>query len=214
MLHLLPPPIKNKCDDGVSVKYAHVTKNEKKWFVLRVSYGRINIVEKVLSDTSLDYYIPYHYTKKLVNGKKKLTLEPLLSCFVFVLASDEDIENLIHRSIKYGTVDRPYLSYYYNHFIKTPLGKNPPLTVSPSAMDNFIRLTSVRNEHIVTLSHNRCCLRASERVLITDGPFKGVKGRVARILGQQRVIVELHGVCVVATAYVPTAFLKVLKDNI
>lgn len=214
VLHLLPPPIKKNCDDGVSVEYAPILQNERKWYVLRVSYGRITIAEEVLSASSLDYYIPYHYTKKLVNGKKKLALEPLLSCFVFVRASDTEVENLIHRSMKMGTVDRPCLSYYYNHFAKTSLGKNPPLTVSSIAMENFIRLTSVHSEHIVTLSHDRHSLKNYEQVLVTDGPFKGVRGCVARILGQQRVAVELRGICVVATAYIPTAFLKVLNDNI
>ena len=36
-----------------------------------------------------------------------------------------------------------------------------------------------------------------------EGEFKGVHGRVARIAGQQRVIVELFDECLVATAYVP-----------
>lgn len=38
---------------------------------------------------------------------------------------------------------------------------------------------------------------------MTEGEFKGVHGRVARIAGQQRVVVELFEGCLVATAYVP-----------
>ena len=51
-------------------------------------------------------------------------------------------------------------------------------------------------------------------VVVTEGEFKGVHGRVARIAGQQRVIVELFDGCLVATAYVPKEAMKkiMIKD--
>lgn len=36
-------------------------------------------------------------------------------------------------------------------------------------------------------------------------------GRVARLGGQQRVVVEVKGVCLVSTAYVPTGLLEKIK---
>ena len=44
-------------------------------------------------------------------------------------------------------------------------------------------------------------------VRIIEGPFKGIEGRVTKITGQKRVIVELPGLCSVATAYIPKVFL-------
>ena len=44
-----------------------------------------------------------------------------------------------------------------------------------------------------------------------DGAFNGVEGRVARVSGQQRVIVELTNVGLVSTAYIPTAFIQAGK---
>ena len=44
-------------------------------------------------------------------------------------------------------------------------------------------------------------------VKVIGGEFKGVTGRVARIAGQQRVVVEISGLCLVATAYIPNGFL-------
>ena len=43
--------------------------------------------------------------------------------------------------------------------------------------------------------------------MITEGEFKDIHGRVTRIAGQQRVVVELFDGCLVATAYVPTSAL-------
>ena len=48
-------------------------------------------------------------------------------------------------------------------------------------------------------------------VVVTEGEFKGVHGRVARIAGQQRVIVELFDGCLVATAYVPKEAMNIYK---
>ena len=50
--------------------------------------------------------------------------------------------------------------------------------------------------------------KLGDNVIVTEGEFKGVHGRVARIAGQQRVIVELFDGCLVATAYVPREAMK------
>ena len=38
-----------------------------------------------------------------------------------------------------------------------------------------------------------------------------VVGKVARIAGQQRIVVEISGLCLVATAYIPTDIIKIVK---
>ena len=45
-------------------------------------------------------------------------------------------------------------------------------------------------------------------VKVIGGEFEGVIGKVARIAGQQRVVVEISGLCLVATAYIPTDFIR------
>lgn len=50
-------------------------------------------------------------------------------------------------------------------------------------------------------------------VRIVDGDFAGVVGRVARIAGQQRVAVEINGLCIVATAYIPKSFICRIDDS-
>ena len=50
---------------------------------------------------------------------------------------------------------------------------------------------------------------SGETVEVIDGMFKGVEGRVARVSGQQRVVLSLSNVGLISTAYIPTAFLRV-----
>ena len=43
---------------------------------------------------------------------------------------------------------------------------------------------------------------------------EGVTGKVARISGQQRVVVEISGLCLVATAYIPNGFLETVQNQL
>ena len=55
----------------------------------------------------------------------------------------------------------------------------------------------------------RCNFLSDEEVLVTDGPFAGVRGRVVRVSRQNRVAVSLRGIStLIVTAYIPTAFLE------
>ena len=53
--------------------------------------------------------------------------------------------------------------------------------------------------------------KLGDEVVITEGEFMGIHGRVARIAGQQRVVMELFDGCLVATAYVPKAAMSQLR---
>ena len=45
-------------------------------------------------------------------------------------------------------------------------------------------------------------------VKIIDGEFEDVVGKVVRIVGQQRVVVEISGLCLAATSYISSVFVK------
>lgn len=75
-------------------------------------------------------------------------------------------------------------------------------------MDNFIHLTSIENPHIIPVTSENIKYKLGDEVVITEGEFKDIRGRVARIAGQQRVVVELFDGCLVATAYIPKEAMK------
>jgi len=78
-------------------------------------------------------------------------------------------------------------------------------------MENFILATSPQSEHLLFVEESQCHYKSGEMVRIIDGPFKGVEGKVARVSGQQRVIVTLSNIGLVSTAYIPTAFLQPIE---
>ena len=193
---------------GVSVE--NMPFENKQWFVLRVSYGRIIKAKALVEAKGLECYVPLRYKEVRKKGKKRIITEPLLSSFLFVHASAERVDYLLQdKSIK-PLENRALLSYYYDHTShceKSPT-KNPPLVISDSVMDNFIRLTSIHNPHIIPVTSDNIKYKLGDEVVITEGEFKDIRGRVARIAGQQRVLVELFDGCLVATAYVPKNAMK------
>ena len=201
-----PSISKNK--GGVSVE--NVPSGNKQWFVLRVTYGRIIKAQTFVEAKGLECYVPLHYKEIWKQGKRRIIIEPLIPSFLFVHASAERVDYLLQdKSIK-PLENRALLSYYYDHtsHCENSPTKNPPLVISNSAMNNFIHLTSIHNPHIIPVTSENIKYKLGDEVVITDGEFKDIRGRVARIAGQQRVLVELFDGCLVATAYVPKNAMK------
>ena len=189
---------------GVSSDY--VQKVNYEWFVLRVTYNRTQKAHGIISTSDVQSYMPMHYVIKKEIGKKKRILQPFLPNLLFVYATREAVSSIIKKKDE----DTPILKYYLDKTKPKEInGKHPPLTIPFSAMINFIKATSTESDHVRIVSNEQCHYKSGDIVKVIDGEFKGVTGRVARITGQQRVVVEIVGLCMVATAYIPSAFLEV-----
>lgn len=201
------PPQQNTL--GVTVKNVPDAKAQQndwermEWYVLRTPYFRADRVKQWLDDNNFEAYLPKRKTVKLVNGHRRRVEEICIPNTVFVFANRLQTEQIIH-----NTPGLSAISYVYNHCISLGDGKNPPLIIPQQQMENFRKLVSIDNEHIVDITNNVIKYKQNDRVRITEGQFKGIEGRVAKIFGQTRVVVELSGLCLMATAYVPKAFLK------
>lgn len=185
---------------GVSVRY--VPTPDKNWYVFRASYGREDKALDYIVEDGTFVYIAKRYACKTINGKQKKGLESLIPNLLFVYTTEEKADEYVK-----NTPALSYLTYYYNHFELDDNQMNPPLTISCREMENFIIATCNKSEHLKYVDESQCHFKGGELVKVIDGSFKGVEGRVARVAGQQRVIVELNGLCLIATAYIPTAFL-------
>lgn len=199
-------PEAQRSQTGVSSDYAQKANHE--WFVLRITYNRIQKAHGIISASDIQSYMPMHYAIKKEIGKKKRILQPLLPNLLFVYATREAVNSII----KNKGAEISILKFYLD---KTkPLeenGKHPPLTIPFAAMTNFIKATSTNNDHVRIVSSEQCHYKSGDIVKVIAGEFEGVTGKVARIAGQQRVVVEISGLCLVATAYIPTDF--IIKEN-
>lgn len=194
--------------NGVSVE--NVPAGNKQWFVLRVSYGRIDKAKTYVEAKGMECYVPLRYKEVRKQGKKRIIPKPLLPSLIFLHATAEQAETLLHDNKVMTNESQALLSYYFDHTIhlQNNPNSNPPLKIRDEAMNNFIRLTSIKNPHIIPVTSNSIQFKLGDNVVVTEGEFNGIHGRVARIAGQQRVIVELFDECLVATAYIPRNTMK------
>ena len=207
---LCPSAILTSCTPSISknkggVSVENVPSENIQWFVLRVSYGRIIKAKEFVVAKGLECYVPLRYKEVRKQGKKRIITKPLLSSFLFVHATAEQVETLLYE-IKVSTNEiRNLLSYYFDHTSQRQDNpdRNPPLTICDETMNNFIKLISIKNQHIIPVTTEIIPYKLGDMVIGTEGDFKDIHGRVARIAGQQRVIVELFSGCLVTTAYIP-----------
>ena len=194
---------------GVSVGY--VPSPDRRWYVLRIKYGKAQAVADSLVEQGTYVYLAmvWRDVRNKVTGKKHRKLFPFMNIlFAYVTPSEAE------KYVKDSRESR-YTTYYYNHFDQRPDGMNPPLTVSTADMEPFVRLTMLRDEHVMEVDLNSCNFVSDDLVRVTFGPFEGLTGRVARIARQKRVVIYINGLkSGLTTAYIPPHFLeKVESDN-
>ena len=188
---------------GVSSEYAQ--KEGYEWFVLRATYNRVKAAVDKAKEKGIKTYVPMHYVQKIDVGKKKRVLQPLLPNILFIYATREQADSLVMKT-------RDGLSSFIKYYLDKTLsfeanGKNPPLTIPHNAMINFINATSTDSHHVRLVTPKQCHYKSGDVVRVIAGDFKGVVGKVARVAGQQRVVVEINGLCMLATAYIPSDFI-------
>lgn len=129
------------------------TENDQ-WFVLRVSYGRIIKAKAFVEAKGFECYVPMRYKEVKKHDKKRIITEPLLPSFLFVHVTAEQVETLLYE-IKVNTNEsRNLLSYFFDHTCQRQDNpdRNSPLTICDEAMNNFIRLTSIKDPYIIPVT--------------------------------------------------------------
>lgn len=191
---------------GVSVRYVEAP--DKRWYVFRASYGRVDKASDFLVDDGTYTYIAKKYVERFIHGKRKRYLQTLIPNLLFAYTTENKAEEYVK-----NTPPLSYLTYYYNHFDIDDQHRNPPLIIPCDEMDRFIKATCNMNKHLLFVDPSHCHYKSGDMVRIIDGPFKGVEGKVARIQGQQRVVVSLSKIGLISTAYIPSAFLQVIESQ-
>ena len=196
-------PEASRSQTGVSSRY--VPRAGHSWYVLRVTYNRTDKAQALVDGAGIQWYQPMHYILKNEIGKKKRIRKPLFPNLFFVYATREAADAVVRqRGIE------PQVIKFYRDKTKPRQsdGKHPPMTITPKAMANFIKVTDTDSDHVRIVSPEQCHFKSGDMVRVTGGEFEGITGRVARIAGQQRVVVEVKGLCMVATAYIPSRFIE------
>ena len=86
--------------------------------------------------------------------------------------------------------------------------KKIPLAIPEREMNIFMLVTSSGEKGLEYFDTDNPKFYQGDHVKVIDGTFKGAEGYICRIKKNHRLIITVHGVCAVATSYIPQAFLK------
>ena len=198
---------------GKSVGYA-LSAGVLYWFPIRATHHRAQKVYERLAELHNDRLTPYlptlcrlEYSNEDVDHPtQQVKEEPLDGGLLFVQCTLTDFRELLQHQI-------PGLTPYYNHFATNEFGRNEYLVVPDRQMESFRIIVESRNQEIIVRQTDLPPIIEGDRVMVTDGPFAGVEGIVMKHKHQKRVFVQLQGVGIFATAYIPSAFLKRKIEN-
>lgn len=192
-------------DKGVSTQYAH-SKTSPHWYALRATYGREKkAYEYIVKHNGVAFY-PTIFVDKIVKGKRKSVEISRVPNIFFAYGTEEEIQSYV-----YDNINLPYLRFYYNYHREGTKITKEPLVVPDNQIESLKIICSSKAEDIIVIPENVRKFKEGQHVRVINGTFTGVEGHVARYMGQQRVAVIINDLLTVATAYIPSAFLKEIK---
>ena len=199
---------------GVSTRNAHIASKPKAqnevdiphWYALRTTYGREKKAYDYMTVKGITAFYPTTDTVKLIKGKRKVVTESRLPNIFFAYGTEEQLKSFV-----YDNVNLPFLRFYYRHVHVGRRIEKIPLIVPDYQMESLKIICAADADNTIVSLVEVPKFEKGQLVRVIDGVFKGVVGRVARWQGQQRVGVIVDDLVTVVTAYIPSAFIELIK---
>ena len=191
-------------DTGVSTNNAPST--TKHWYAMRTTYGREQKAYDFIVSNGGTAFLPLIKQEKVIKGKKTIVDVSRIPNIFFVYGTEDEV-----KTYAFDNVHLPFLRFYYESHHEGVKIIKEPLIVPDRQIKSLQILCKAEAEDIRFVPDEMIPkFQEGESVVITQGEFKGIEGKVARWHGQQRVAIIIEGLCVIATAYIPSAYLKKL----
>ena len=192
---------------GTGNDHSSASKTEDShWYALRTTYGREKkAYDYIISKGGTAFY-PTFSIVRLVDGKRKTVEESRLPNIFFAYGTEEEIKSFV-----YDNINLPYLRFYYRYFHISKKVEKEPLIVSNNQIESLRIICKADADDIIVSIDEVQKFQKGQAVRIVEGKFKGVTGIVARYQEQQRVGIVIDGLLTMATAYIPNAFIEVVK---
>lgn len=196
--------------------------SEVSWFAMRVYMNKVarcrdvfNVCNNVLLGVNepprdfpedmkgdpMQYYAPFVVDSYVNNHGKRVTVEkPFIPSLFFLRSTTQ-------QAIALEGQLRTTASLYRHH----KDGVIQPVAIPHKQMEMFVKATQYADERVDIYEDGAFKLKKGVRVRVIGGKFEGLEGEVKRINGDHRLIVQVEGVCTVATAHIPRAYLEKIE---
>lgn len=149
------------------------------WYAMKVFYNKVQPLIADCKEAGLEFFAPVEVIGSL-----------------FFLRCNENSLNLFLAKHPQG------ISLY------RLAGSRQPAVIRDHEMEVFRFVVTAGRQGLELLGEDRPEYHIGDRVVVTDGPFKGAEGHIKRIKKDRRLVVTIPGVVAVATAYIHPSMLK------
>ena len=178
-----------------------------RWYVLKTTYGREQKANDYLVEHGIRTFYPTLRVKKKVDGKRVSLEESRLPNLFFAYGTEKGLTPLVQQN-----PEMPCLRFYCRYSKRPDRPRRELITVPQYQMDALMRICAADKmdtriyPEIIRKFHTGALVR------VTQGPFAGVVGRVARFDGQQRVAIDIGELFTATTSYIPTSCLERIEE--
>jgi len=172
------------------------------WFAMKVFFNRTEAAAAEIRETGAEVYIPMQTVVTERNGVRRRQQKPAIASLLF-FRSDADTAEAAARML----TDRAML------YRRESAGRKIPAAISEREMQIFRLVVSSGAEGLEFIADDPQRFAKGDAVRVTGGPLAGAEGQIVRLRGDRRLVVRVHGVCAVATAYIPQCFIQPIATD-
>lgn len=175
------------------------TPNTPHWYALRVTYGRELKVQAALGDR-FKTYVPKCYKTVERFGRRSYELAAQVPNLIFIYSTLEEL-----KSIKQNDKAGEYLRFMLNH-------EGKYIFVKDKEMEDFMRVAALPEEKLIPIDISEENRLKGQKVRIIEGDLVGVEGRIMRLQGNKKVVVNVGDLIAVAITYIPASWVIKIED--
>ena len=180
----------------------NINGDQPRWYAFKVFFNKVFELDELMREDGVMTYFPVVQAEKKVGGVVRMVKQPAISSLIFVRCTCEEI--LAWQRKLSGK------AMLYTHVTD---GIRLPSPIDENEMRFFMLVTSTDDDRLEYLNVDSIDYKKGQRVRVIEGPYKGCVGYIKRVKGNRRLLVSVEGIALVATSYIPSAFLEKLQSS-
>ncbi len=170
-----------------------IMEQEKCWYVLKTRPRQEKAVRNLLEVYGIGNFLPTRMEEHVYANRRKKTIEvPLMTSTCFMLCAPEQRFAIVN-GLKYKT------ELMTDHFT------NSSMVIPNRQMEDFMRAVAMKDMALEQVE-----ITEGDRVVVSEGEFRGMEGVVAKINGHRRFVITLSNLTAFALQ-IPLSYLKKIK---
>jgi len=160
-------------------KHQKMSEEPLHWYALKVFYNKVQPLIADCKEVALEFFAPVEVIQSLL----------------FLHCTEAELVEFM-------------ADHQQGVFVYRQAASHQPAAIPDREMEVFRFVVTAGQQGLTLLGDDRPEYHQGDRVVVTDGPFKGAEGHIKRIKKDRRLVVTIPGIVAVATAYIHPDLLR------